>query len=663
MRSLPAGHGHRATAAGEGRCEGQSPVARVSGRAVLLRSWRRCRREFGLSRRDSPVEVVLEDGELRRRQERLGEFLALAQVEMGNLFRRVEASGCTVLLTDAAGAILHQVQDGAMTPEFARARVVPGADWSERYAGTNGMGTCVAEGRPVTVYRDEHYLVCNAPLSCSAAPIHDPTGQLLAVLDISSVNRSDTRESQQHTAALVTLSAGLIEHSNFLRESRSRCVLRIHRRPEFLGLVDEALLAVDGDGTIQAVNRGALTLLGAAARSELCGCRLDEVFDLSQDLVERCAQGRLRSVWPIHARRGGEFWGICHGPLETPASPTRRPETGARRPAPAEAREPADSPFAELVAGADPRVLETVSRARRLVDKPVPVLLFGETGTGKEALARAMHQASRRAHRPFVAVNCASIPESLVESELFGYGPGAFTGARREGMRGKIRQSSGGTLFLDEIGDMPPALQTRLLRVLEQQEVLPLGSDEPVKVDLQVISATHRDLAERVAEGLFREDLYYRLNGVTLSLPPLRERGDRADLIQRMLDAENETREPVCLDDHALDCLLRYRWPGNIRQLRNCLCAALALCEGGVIDASLLPEEVVRDAGPAPAPRAEGSGEDDLPLAHAERLALLEVLEQHRWNITGAAAALGMSRKTVYRKLKKHGIQLAAERR
>ncbi len=663
MRSLPAGHAHRATAAGQGRCEGQSSATQVSGRAVLLRSWRRCRREFGLRRRDSPVEVVLEDCELRRRQERLGEFLALAQVEMGHLFRRVESSGCTVLLTDAAGTIMHQVQDGAMGPEFARARVIAGADWSERHAGTNGMGTCVAEGRPVTVFREEHYLVCNAPLSCSAAPIHDPAGQLLAVLDVSSVHRGDTRENQQHTAALVNLSAGLIEHSNFLRENRSRCVLRIHRRPEFLGLADEALLAVGADGVIQAASRGAPGLLGAGSRAELRGRRLGQLFDVSADLVERVGQGRLRSVWPIRLHGGGEFWALCHGPVEAPELPGSGALACARRPGLAEIREPADSPFAELVAGADPRVLETVSRARRLVDKPVPVLLCGETGTGKEALARAMHQASQRADRPFVAVNCASIPESLVESELFGYGPGAFTGARREGMRGKIRQSSGGTLFLDEIGDMPPVLQTRLLRVLEQQEVLPLGSDEPVQVDLHVISATHRDLAERVAEGLFREDLYYRLNGVTLSLPALRERVDRADLIQRLLDAENETGEPVRLDDRARNCLLRYRWPGNIRQLRNCLCAALALCEGGAIDVSLLPDEVVREAGPAPAPRAATASEDDLPLAHAERQALLEVLEQHRWNITGAAAALGMSRKTVYRKLKRHGVQLAAERR
>ncbi len=205
--------------------------------------------------------------------------------------------------------------------------------------------------------------------------------------------------------------------------------------------------------------------------------------------------------------------------------------------------------------------------------------MYGETGSGKEVFAKAMHRSSERAGRPFVALNCASIPETLIESELFGYKAGAFTGAARDGRRGKIFLANGGTLFLDEIGDMPVHLQARLLRALEEREVLPLGGDEPIKVDIRLISATHCNLTEKIKTGEFRPDLYYRLHGFALTLPPLRERGDRRELIRRVL-AEEAEGSPIEIDEAALDRLDRYSWPGNLRELRNVLRTVLALREG-----------------------------------------------------------------------------------
>jgi transcriptional regulator of acetoin/glycerol metabolism len=335
----------------------------------------------------------------------------------------------------------------------------------------------------------------------------------------------------------------------------------------------------------------------------------------------------------------------------------------------------------EELAGEDPQMLRNIRCAHRIADTNVSVLIQGPTGSGKEAFAHAMHLASRRAGHPFIAVNCAAIPETLIESELFGYKPGAFTGARREGLRGKIVQSSGGTLFLDEIGDMPLALQSRLLRVLEEREVVPLGSESAIAVDLHVLAASHRNVREMIARGAFREDLYYRLNGITLELPALRERVDKERLIQHALAAETGGGRPAAIERDALLRLLDYPWPGNIRELRNVVRTALAICEGGVIRAMDLPREIragasraderpdresvtaevpswtAAEAAQSPAGMTvPGDGPQLTRLQAAERAALLRAIEELHGNMSRVAAELGVSRNTLYRKIKRHGI-------
>jgi transcriptional regulator of acetoin/glycerol metabolism len=308
------------------------------------------------------------------------------------------------------------------------------------------------------------------------------------------------------------------------------------------------------------------------------------------------------------------------------------------------------------LAGEDPVMLRNMRNAQRVADCAVSVLIRGPTGSGKEAFAKAIHLASNRSRRPFVAVNCAAIPETLIESELFGYTAGAFTGARREGMRGRIAQSSGGTLFLDEIGDMPLTLQTRLLRVLEEQEVTPLGSEGSVKVDLRVICASHRNLRELLARGMFREDLYYRLNGITLELPALAARRDKVTLIRKCMASEIAADATAAIETVALDRLASYAWPGNVRELRNTLRTALAICENHVIRVSDLPTEIGQPAQHLQ--RIAASTEQDISLQHAEREALLRVIEKNDWVMSHVAAQLGISRNTLYRKIKRHRIPL-----
>jgi transcriptional regulator of acetoin/glycerol metabolism len=320
------------------------------------------------------------------------------------------------------------------------------------------------------------------------------------------------------------------------------------------------------------------------------------------------------------------------------------------------------------------------------------VLLCGETGSGKEVFAHAVHDGSPRAGGAFVAVNCASIPDSLIESELFGYRAGAFTGAQRNGRRGKIAQADGGTLFLDEIGDMPLDLQARLLRVLEERQVTPLGSEEVVSVDFQLLSASHRNLLELVEQGRFREDLYYRLAGVELRLPALRERSDRAELMRQLLVAEGgpEAR----LSAEAERRLMAYPWPGNVRQLRHVLRSACALADGEPIRLEHLPAALqaataagLALAGPAASaaasvlavtaasfadaapnlPASTDSGAEEVeeallklnPIQANERQMLLKMLEQHRWNVSSVAKAFDVSRNTLYRRLHKLHIRLS----
>jgi transcriptional regulator of acetoin/glycerol metabolism len=320
----------------------------------------------------------------------------------------------------------------------------------------------------------------------------------------------------------------------------------------------------------------------------------------------------------------------------------------------------------EDLAGSDPQMLRNARLARRVADSDLPVLIQGPTGSGKEAFAHAMHAVSARALKPFVAVNCAAIPESLIESELFGYRPGAFTGARREGMKGRIVRSDGGTLFLDEIGDMPLALQTRLLRVLEDREIVPLGAEMPVKVDLHVIAASHRNLREMIAQGTFRDDLYYRLNGITLELPALADRADREQLIREVLASECAEDRPVGLDSDAMRCFMEYPWPGNVRELRNVIRTALAMRDGHLIREIDLPREIrfgveydlderkINSAATASNPMQVARSAD--LLKDAERGALLQAIEDCKGNMTRTAEQLGVSRNTLYRKMKRHGI-------
>lgn len=637
---------------GTGKCPSPPADDRVA------RSWLRCAKEYGLSPLGTYEVDILAREQLLQGQQKLAEVLATARVEMANLYQQLAGSGFAVLLANADGVVLDCIGDAAFTDKGSKTGLVAGAVWTERQQGTNGMGTCLIERRPLVVHQLDHFLFRNTRLTCSAAPIFDPKGEMVAVLDAS----SDSRLAQQHTLALVNMSAQTIENRIFLNCFRNEFIVRFHSRPEFVGTLGEGQIAIGRDGQVIAANRSALFQLGFHANHELVGLAINRVFNLSLgSLIDQSARNWTTPLPIFEARHGNRFFAVTQQPENmstiSVAAPVRRarPTAGAWR----------NSAAVQLddLALSDTRIIESVRKAKRVLGSDIPILILGETGTGKELFAKAIHNSGEGGEdKPFVAVNCASLPESLIESELFGYKSGAFTGASREGRRGRILQANGGTLFLDEIGDMPLQLQARLLRVLEEREVSPLGSENAVKVEFRLICATHRDLLELIDKGQFREDLYYRVQGISLVLPALRDRTDKRALIRSILASEAQFSAVPELEEEALAILENYEWPGNIRQLRNALRAALALHDGTLIRTRDLPREISR-GGTRPlkdaAVATESAEEQALlnPLQLAERQALIQGLERHRWKVTSLARELDISRNTLYRKMRRLGIK------
>lgn len=642
----------------------------VPSRAIA-RSWRRCVEDYALDPASRQPAPVLDAHVLKDLRERHAELVQIASAEIDWLYEHIAGSGYALLLTDASGIILYEKAEPTLAKTFHSSGLLIGADWSESSQGTNGMGTCIAEARAVTVHLEEHFHGCHIGLSCSAAPICDPSGSLLAVLDASTLDARATRVSQAHTMALVNLSARLIEKCVFLREFRATSILRFHARPELVNLQHDGAIALSSDAKVLSADGTAIRLLGAGHRDELIGKRIDELFDVRMEDFFAGGAGKNDVVTVRDTFLGRRFFASIGRDAThvRPAHSYPRSSHSVLQLAPSIARKRALQ--LDELAGDDPQMLRNVRSARRVASSQVPVMIQGPTGAGKEAFARALHAASSRADKPFVALNCAAIPESLIESELFGYRPGAFTGARKEGMKGKILQASGGTLFLDEIGDMPLLLQTRLLRVLEEQEVMPLGAETPIKVDLHVICASHQHLRGMIQRGTFREDLYYRLNGITFELPPLAQRTDKERLIREFLAAETSDGRPAAIEMDAFECLLSYGWPGNIRELRNVIRTALAICDGGVVRLSDLPSEVRehRNVLAAPMQSLEMNSVSISPAQvsattfdDAQREILLRAIRDHGGNMSHAAKALGVSRNTLYRRCKRLGLAVQRER-
>jgi transcriptional regulator of acetoin/glycerol metabolism len=594
---------------------------------VIRDSWLRCVQQHRLDPTRMQEAVILPQARLREHQDQMEALLQIARHGLESLYSKVAGLGYVVLLTDARGITVDFLGDLVFEPSLRKAGLYLGADWSEHHAGTCGVGTCISTGQALTVHLDDHFDATHIPLTCTTAPVFDSAGQLSAVLDISQLSSSQPKESQHLALQLVKMYAHDIENAAFLHRHRHDWVLRLSQAPQFLDVQPDYLLALDTNGRVVGHNRRAQLALEKG--QPLIGMGFEQLFGLPFGQIGRFVMTQPSDQRAVMLAGGRQLLFLSAVP------PPARPVASAPR---EERRVPA--PLAALSAG-DAALDRQVERVARLVNTPISLLFTGETGSGKEYFAKAVHAASERRGRPFVAVNCAAIPEHLIESELFGHLPGSFSGASPKGKRGLIAEADGGTLFLDEIGDMPLALQARLLRVLSEREVLPVGATRPVPVNIRVIAATHAPLEQLVLAGRFRDDLYYRLKGAHIELPPLRERSDLGAMITRLLGGRS-------LTPAALQRLLAHRWPGNLRELRNVLDYAASLCAEGPIDVDDLPElQAARSAlRPGVVEAAPGEGPD----------ALLQALRAAQWNVSAVARQMGLSRMTLYRRMKRAGI-------
>ena len=650
--------------------EWESAVQRRGGslaaRPIVRESWQR---SIGAA---VPADLarapmVMADDSLHLARER-ADWVLFAQRAAGQL-PGAFASGHILSLFDAEGRMLTCQGDPRALEELGGLNFRPGALWTETAVGTNGPGTALATGRPVHIVGAEHFCETLHRWHCAAVPVRDQTtNEVLGVIDISGFRN----HAHPHTLELAVALAASVEQMLTAREAERRYAV-LHRLAELTTSYGaEALVAVDRGGRVLYATPStpaglrpdshAPEALRAAIASHLRAIdgdarARDVLLELYEDVgltaVSHPVLDGRTAVGACLLLRTGAAARTPRPPAATPATPSpavlavSRPRAGAA----------ARYSFFDVI-GQSPELAAACRVATAAAANALPVLIVGESGTGKEVFAQAIHEGGARRDRPFVAVNCAALPRELVESELFGYVGGAFSGARREGSPGKFQAAQGGTIFLDEIGELPPTAQATLLRVLQEGEITAVGSAHSKPVDVRVVAATNRDMQAALASGQLRSDLYYRLNVLSIELPPLRDRlDDVPELARHFLEAaEREVGRPgLAFAPAVIELFQRYAWPGNVREMKNLIRRLAALATGPTITPADLPPAIARGDAPAPGAVASPAGTPPLPGGDPERARTLAAVSAAR-TMAEAAARLGVTRSTLYRRLDRYGV-------
>jgi transcriptional regulator of acetoin/glycerol metabolism len=612
------------------------------GDGPLERRWWRAR-AAGATAEGPDTPPIHTHNTLRVHQERSEPLLRILNEVLTPTLHLFDRHDFSLLFADRDGMVLQRDAGGSFADEAHRVRLQPGAVWDEATRGTNAIGTAIAEQRPVVVSGPAHLARPNHALVCYGVPVRDPWGEVVGVLDATSFLH---RANPMAGAAVISTAKALEEALRLSMMDGAGGTL-IHR---LLGRLRDPALLVGPDHRIHAANTAAVAsgLALGPSRSSPDGvlrvrAKVSAVLGVDTDQLRAIARGQLRvpgiEVEPVESSDGRVIsW------LVVLTSPVRQAPRRAL---------PVTDAFSGLV-GTDPALAAVRAHAGQVAPSTLPVLILGETGTGKELLARGIHAASDRAALPFVPVNCAALSPSLLHSELFGYADGAFTGAAKGGREGRIANAHGGTLFLDELGEMPGELQSLLLRFLEDGLYYRVGEHQPRSASVRLICATSRDLEALVADRTFRADLFYRIRGATLTLPPVRSRRDRPllcrVLLARLCDEIGQRTVPE-LSTAARTHIEAAPWPGNVRELRMTLHHALVMSRGeSTIEAWHLAIPG-RPTTPAPTPQVEAPS-----LVEAKVLALQRALSEAKGNVGEAARALGVARSTVYRLMRRHGL-------
>lgn len=618
-------------------------TSREPVRDLVSDSWNRCR--------DMGVDPALGKCFDIRSEKDLGAdhrlLKGLVEDTHKEIYRLIKGKGLLITVCDRQGYLVNMCGDYRALLSADRLNFGPGANWSERSVGTNAIGTALATARPIQVVGREHFCESHHGWICSAAPIFDLNGDAIGCIDISGPKTAD----HLHALALAVEGARAIENRLFRVQSANMM-------STIFNAVATGLLYVDLSGKIRAANPTAAILMGDSAEA-LIGSDAGAWFDLKPVWGPKAADLRKGARGGIRVRCR------CSNAYDTRVMPIRSPNRTlagllvvfkelqsvrqVKHPGPGETHKAFDT-----VIGSSSGIRQAVAIARRVAPAPTTVLIMGRSGTGKEVMARAIHDASPRRNRPFVAVNCGAIPPELIQSELFGYVDGAFTGACRGGRSGKFEQASGGTLFLDEIGEMPLAMQVNLLRVLDEKKVHRIGGKDPIPIDVRIMAATNQDLDAMVEKGTFRQDLFYRLSVVRIPLPPLHQRGNDVQLLAGAFIAaiaREHGRRVGHVDAAFYQRLAGYDWPGNIRELRHAIESAITMMEGDVLREKHLPQRIrakaAQPAAPVHAP---------FNLEAVQKETIHRAFVHFRGNISKMSRALGIGRNTLYAKLRKFEI-------
>lgn len=602
----------------------------------------------------NPNQARLSPEGLSLRQDKNREFLDVVMAQMQEIYRLVAGAGFVMLVVDHEGYILDIIGDQIILESFARRNCIPGYRWTEKDVGTSAISLSLERRIPVQLNDSEHYCKRGHGFTSSAAPVFDSKKGIIGVIAMS----GKAPHVHLHTLGMVITAARAIENQFRIIRKSGELLIRNNYMNAIIESIDSGVITVDRNGVITRINSPGKAILRQEEDIEgrplntLTGLKFDWEEMIRGNYTDREFVIRIsrRTVHLIYTAKpicdsGGKVKGIIIVFNEM---------SRIRRLVNEMAGSHAQFVFEDII-GISPAMEEAKKLAMMAAMSMSTVLLLGETGTGKELFAQAIHNQSERRCRPFVAINCGAIPRELVESELFGYAEGAFTGARKGGRMGKFELASGGTIFLDEIGDMPGDMQVKLLRVLQTGEVCRIGEYRPITPDVRVIAATNADLKQEVIKRNFREDLFYRLNVFPISIPPLRERHeDIVPLARYILNRCSETlKKPgMVLSRDAERAILRYDWPGNIRELENMVERAANLSPGPEIGPDLLGIPLIADK------RVILKERRGTLLEDAERQIISETLKKRGFNISGSAKILGITRATLYKKIRKYRLSV-----
>lgn len=637
---------------------------------MILESWQRSR-AYGLDPFGILENKVLTGPELERLFEENRLLIDISQPFLNRLYQSMKTTSFTVTLSDRKGYILQVMQHEMHRELHNQFNWHPGALWTEGCCGTNAVGTLLEHPRPFQLIGAQHYLQLFHFITTSSSPILDPEGNIIGGITILALLFA----AHPHTLGMAIAAAQAIENELRVQKALKRLQKAFHDADVAYGLqkaivssVPEALIAVDNEGKITAINTRAQKLFGLEDRV-VTGGRLDNVFpaETNRDfwhLIDHRESFSDREV-RIHAANGpADFTLTCNSIYSSGGaiagkvfifSEIQRIKSLVNKYAGAKA----NLKFSDIH-GRDERFRRLIDEAHVISKSPSNVLLLGESGTGKDILAQAIHNASPRRNGPYVAINCAAIPRDLIASELFGHAEGAFTGSRRGGNQGKFEMADGGTIFLDEIAETPLEIQGVLLRVIEDKCVIRIGSNQIRLVDVRIICATNKDLVEEVGRGNFRRDLYYRLNVFNVDLPPLRDRKDDIPLLTHEFIKKFSAalgKNITAVDEEVMDAFVSYSWPGNVRELQNVLERMVNYASSDRLTANLLPLEI------AGIDRAS-LRHFDLESPDEKEKKLIRHMLALKYSKARIASELNVSRATLFRRMKKYGLtgkQTAAE--